>query len=292
MWKNSKVRICILILLFTPSKLLFAESLNQNSNFITTKNYYNLMVPEKINISIIGKEYIKYLKQIRDVGEKQNLNSSVINFHKKKWIDAKIKSEILDDNQINIEIILHGDFNDHISLPYSSLRAKVKSKFFYQLKNFILFKPKTRRHEAEIFGILFFKNIGILSPFSRYIKLTINDNLPEDYIFQEKITKYLIERKMISKKIVPILSTEYVRSYYFSEIYGRITIDQNLEYQMAKWQKIYKSFNFIGKKKDKRIIIEHKTQNNSSTNNFVTLASSRFSKYCEGVKMLNLNKII
>ena len=68
---------------------------------------------------------------------------------------------------------------------------------------------------------------------------------------------------MISKKIVPILSTEYVRSYYFSEIYGRITIDQNLEYQMAKWQKIYKSFNFIGKKEDKRIIIEHKTQNNS-----------------------------
>ena len=56
--------------------------------------------------------------------------------------------------------------------------------------------------------------------------------------------------------------------------------------------KNYKSFNFIGKKKDKRIIIEHKTQNNSSTNNFVTLASSRFSKYCEGVKMLNLNKII
>ena len=195
MWKNSKVRICILILLFIPSKLLFAESLDQNSNFITAKNYYDLMVPEKINISIIGKEYIKYLKQIRDVGEKQNLNSSVINFHKKKWIDAKIKSEILDDNQINIEIILHGDFNDHISLPYSSLRAKVKSKFFYQLKNFILFKPKTRRYEAEIFGILFFKNIGILSPFSRYIKLTINDNLPEDYIFQEKITKYLIERK-------------------------------------------------------------------------------------------------
>ena len=83
MWKNSKVRICILILLFIPSKLLFAESLDQNSNFITAKNYYDLMVPEKINISIIGKEYIKYLKQIRDVGEKQNLNSSLTNSQKK-----------------------------------------------------------------------------------------------------------------------------------------------------------------------------------------------------------------
>ena len=38
------------------------------------------------------------------------------------------------------------------------------------------------------------KNIGILSPYSRYVTLTINDNPPNDYIFQEKITKYFIER--------------------------------------------------------------------------------------------------
>ena len=38
------------------------------------------------------------------------------------------------------------------------------------------------------------REIGLISPFTRFIKLKINDNPYEDYIFQEKISKYLIER--------------------------------------------------------------------------------------------------
>ena len=33
-----------------------------------------------------------------------------------------------------------------------------------------------------------------MSPFTRYIKLKINDNHVEKYIFQEKISKFMIER--------------------------------------------------------------------------------------------------
>ena len=194
MWKNSKVRIYILILLLIFPKLLFANSLDKTESILSSKNYYDLLVPKNINISIIGNEYIKFLKQIRDVGEKQNLNSNLINFQKKKWIEAIIKSDQIHDKPTNVEIILHGDFNDHISLPYSSFRVKTDKNFFYQLRNFIFFRPNTRRYEAEIFGTLLLKNIGILSPYSRYVTLTINDNPPNDYIFQEKITKYFVER--------------------------------------------------------------------------------------------------
>ena len=38
------------------------------------------------------------------------------------------------------------------------------------------------------------REIGIMSPFTRYIKLKINDNHFENYIFQEKISKLMIER--------------------------------------------------------------------------------------------------
>ena len=135
------------------------------------------------------------MKVIKKVGKKENLNSNLVNPYEKKWIKVNINSNEINNKKTKAKIILHGDFNDHISIPYSSFRVKTGKNFFYQLKNFILFKPKTRRYEAEIFGSLFLKNIGILAPYSRYVKVSINNNLSEDYIFQEKITKFLIERK-------------------------------------------------------------------------------------------------
>ena len=102
------------------------------------------------------------------------------------------------------------------------------------------------------------------------------------------IKKKNFERKIFSKKIIPILSTEYLRSYYFSDKYGRITIDKDISYQMVKWKDFPKSFNFIKKVKDKRIVIEQKLEGNIKQNDLITLVSKRFSKYCEGIKMLNL----
>lgn len=195
MWNNSKVRIYIIIFLIFFPKLLLAKGLEENNFFLNSKSYYDLDIPNEIEISIIGKEYIKYLKQIKDVGQKDNLNSNLVNSQRKKWIKGNIKSGNYNAEKNDINLILHGDFNDHISLPYSSLRIKAQNQFFYQLKDFILFKPETRRYQGEIFGTLFLSEIGILAPYSKYIELKINDNLPENYIFQEKITKYFVERK-------------------------------------------------------------------------------------------------
>tara|TARA_B100000963_G_scaffold164523_1_gene142887 strand:+ start:1934 stop:2569 length:636 start_codon:yes stop_codon:yes gene_type:complete len=102
------------------------------------------------------------------------------------------------------------------------------------------------------------------------------------------LEKKNFEKQIFSKKIIPILSTEYQRSYFFSNKYGRITIDTDLEYQAVTWKENFKSFNFFNKKKDKRIIIEHKLENNIPINNLITLVPTRFSKYCEGVKTLNI----
>jgi len=195
MWKNKKFRFHIIIFFLLVPRILFAENFYNIKKFQSAKDYYDLKIPSEIHISIEGEEYIKFLKQIEKVGKKENLNSNLVNSHEKKWIKANINSNEINIKKTKAKIILHGDFNDHISIPYSSFRVNTGKNFFYQLKNFILFKPKTRRYEAEIFGSLFLKNIGILAPYSRYVKVSINNNLSEDYIFQEKITKFLIERK-------------------------------------------------------------------------------------------------
>jgi hypothetical protein len=167
-------------------------------------------------------------------------------------------------------------------------------KFFHNSEEGLSFRNKVRlRVEKKYF----------LNDYSKF-NFEIKESYPDfkkkfSFLQDEKYKtndtvnkKKNFERKIYSKRLFPILSTEYVRSYYFSDIYGRITIDQNIEYQKVGWKKFFKSFYFIKKKKDKRIIIEHKVQNNLPTKDFITLVACRLSKYCEGVKILNLDKFI
>ena len=150
----------------------------------------------------------------------------------------------------------------------NKLRLRVEKKFFQNNYNSLNFEIKK-------------SNPNFKKKFS-FIK---------DQNFQNinaLLEKKNFEKQIFSKKIIPILSTEYQRSYFFSNKYGRITIDTDLEYQVVTWKENFKSFNFFKKKKDKRIIIEHKLENNIPINNLITLVPTRFSKYCEGVKALNI----
>jgi len=190
MWKNSKLRIYCLVLFILIPINLYAEG---EKNYKSLNSFYELNIPEKLILNISGNNYIKYLKQIRNVSKRDNLNARKINSTKKKWVKASLTSSKTKKNY-KIRFILHGDFNEHIGIPYSSLRVKSKNEFFHQLRDFILFKPKTRRYEAEVFGTIFLRELGVLAPFTRYVKLSINENNFEDYIFQEKISKYMVER--------------------------------------------------------------------------------------------------
>ena len=89
---------------------------------------YELNIPSSIKIEIIGKDFIKYLKQIKITSQKDSLNSRVIDSSKKKWVKSKLMID--DDINIKSKIKIHGDWNDHISFPYSSLRLKTNEKYF------------------------------------------------------------------------------------------------------------------------------------------------------------------
>lgn len=151
----------------------------------------------------------------------------------------------------------------------NKIRLRIEKKFFHNdYKNFNFEIKKSNPKLKKKFSFLHGKNYKKNNPL---------------------VEKKNFEKKIISKRIIPILSTEYLRSYYYSNKYGRITIDQDIKYQIVTWKNFFRSFNFITQKKDKRIVIEHKIENNFLENDFITLVPSRFSKYCEGVKMLNIN---
>ena len=174
--------------------------------------------------------------------------------------------------------------NFSIYLDYKNL------KFFHDSEEGLSFRNKLRLRVEKKFFINNYKDLNF------EIKKS-NPNLKKKFTFFKTgnsknegalLEKKNFEKQIFSKKIVPILSTEYLRSYFFSNQYGRITIDTNLEYQRVSWKEDFKSFNFFKKKKDRRIIIEHKLENNTPINDLITLVPTRFSKYCEGVKTLNL----
>ena len=87
MWQSSKIRIYfIIIFLFFYPKILLANSNESNDLKKSPKSYYNLEIPDEFKINIVGKDYIKYLKQIRNVGRKDNLSKAQTNFARKEWI--------------------------------------------------------------------------------------------------------------------------------------------------------------------------------------------------------------
>ena len=174
--------------------------------------------------------------------------------------------------------------NFSIYLDYKNL------KFFHDSEEGLSYRNKLRLRVEKKFFVNNYKELNF------EIKKS-NPNLKKKFSFLKDknfknedalLEKKNFEKQIFSKKIVPILSTEYLRSYFFSNHYGRITIDTNLEYQGVSWKEDFKSFNFFKKKKDRRIIIEHKLEHNMPINDLITLVPSRFSKYCEGVKKLNL----
>ena len=159
MWKNRKIGIYLLIIFTFFNINSSADEKKYLAKTLGIKYFYQPNIPDKIKINLIGEEYIKYLKQIKKVGGKKNLLTTLINYTEKKWINGKLTWN--KNDSIDIKLKLHGDFNDHISIPYSSLRVTSKKAFLNQTKEFILFKPKTRRYDAEVFGTLLLKKIGI-----------------------------------------------------------------------------------------------------------------------------------
>ena len=117
----------------------------------------------------------------------------------KKKHKATVKFQFKDGVvcEFSSEIRFHGDGSDHIDFmngfPISSMNVKLKEGNISNIVNFILYIPKTRNKDNEIFTTTFLKHVDFLAPDTFYANVKMNGKF-QRFIFQEKIRKEFLER--------------------------------------------------------------------------------------------------
>ena len=127
-------------------------------------------------------------------------------------------------------IRIHGDIKaDHLQQLESgeilnSLNIRLNEGNIDSIVKFILLIPSTRNSDNEIFTSTLLKKIGFLSPRSKYVNLTFNGN-KNKFIFQEKVTKELIENNNLTEGPIIEASQRFVwpegEGEYFDERFAQ-----------------------------------------------------------------------
>lgn len=119
------------------------------------------------------------------------------------------------------------------------------------------------------------------------IKMT-NNHHREKIVFKNfKFDNHDLHKNLkkigIGETVKEKIRVKYLRSYYFLQGVGRITIDRNIEF-------LSPNRNYHNPKKTNEMIMEVKIQNNkfdkNSIEKIINLKESRFSKYCTGINCL------
>ena len=93
-----------------------------------------------------------------------------------------------------------------------------------------------------------------------------------------------VKQNILKRKLIPTVKVSYERRYFFSKKFGRLTLDENIFYEKAKWNKYPSNFIFSKKIKENRSVCEHKIENKIPSDDIFPVSNIRFSKYCEAIK--------
>ncbi len=154
--------------------------------------------PSQSNIESIKVEFLEYRKWIINLTRILIKPNDSIKLRKKRF-KANIIFEINNNSKciFPASVRAHGDLNDHLELkngnPVSSLNINLKEGNIDNITKFILFIPKSRRFDNEIFVATLLKELNYLSPATFYTDVTVGQ-IKTKYIFQEKIEKEFLER--------------------------------------------------------------------------------------------------
>tara|TARA_B100000989_G_scaffold20853_1_gene13679 strand:- start:836 stop:3007 length:2172 start_codon:yes stop_codon:yes gene_type:complete len=167
---------------------------------VFSKEYYELKVPDEINIKLSKKNLGKYLKfQMDALLDGSNQDKKNILSKYKKPIRAKIS---INDDILDSKISITGDWKDHLRFPHTSLKVEILGeKNFYNIKKFKLFLPETRFAENEIFWSLMLKEIGFPVFHSQFMKVSLN-NIEYTALFQEDASKEFLERNGFRETVI------------------------------------------------------------------------------------------
>ena len=133
----------------------------------------------------------------------------------------------------NAEIRPSGDWSDHIYAKkvIGSFDVKLLNGNIDGITKFKLFLPRTRNHENEIFVATLMEEIGFISPRTSFVNIRIDNYQGEkivinDYIFQEKFSKELIEYYQYREG--PLLEID--ESFRWNKIIENNFVEKNRKY--------------------------------------------------------------
>jgi len=188
----------IFIIFFTSSSFASYKKIEpsidcKNSNKSSFENLDFIEIEVFENRKIVRKIIKSVLTNV--IGENNKKFLSRITLHyknsKKCEFDAKIR--------------MHGDFADHVDIadgyPISSFHVNLLNKNIDNLTSFKLLLPRTRNYFNEIFITNFFRNIGILSPKTRLVKIKFNKKFHYMF-FQEHIAKEFLETNNLAESFI------------------------------------------------------------------------------------------
>jgi len=182
---------------------------------ILTKSVSILLILAKTSAAeCINLKHDTFSKDINSIEIKINnergfiteISRKLINFHKQEFEGFDRKKKYKSETIVNYKdgatckfrstIRAHGDQADHIDLidgtPTSSLRVNLREGNIKNITKFILFRPKSRNSDNEIFVSTILNNLGFLSPRSFYVNIKVNGKTNK-YIFQENLKKEFLE---------------------------------------------------------------------------------------------------
>lgn len=167
----------------------------------------------------------KKIQELRiKITDSRKWSKNILNIYKNFEKEDVINSKFKKNHNAKIEII----YNDKSK---SELEAKVRSVglniFHFSKKNFItslevklkngninnitkfrLLLPESRLKDNEIFNTTLFNKVGLITPRTFYIKAKIN-NVEQKFIFQETLSKELIERNKFREGPIYIHSNNH-----------------------------------------------------------------------------------
>jgi hypothetical protein len=149
---------------------------------------------ESLKIEIKNKNFYT------DIGKRLiNSNKNKNYVAQNKWRDGEILVNYKNNKNciLQAKIRPHGDTSWHTTVidgfPISSMRVDVKDQDnINNIKRFILFIPKGRNGDNEVFVTTLLSELGYLAPRTFKVKLHINDK-EYDFIFQEDLQKEFLE---------------------------------------------------------------------------------------------------
>jgi len=275
-------KLLFFFIFFLNTELLISAQTHYQNKIENIKYCYNLEYKNSENLSPnnFGKFQIeldipnqkKWNKIIlsEEISKKKENKDKYFFYQNRKRVDAIL---IVTINDVKCKLIAqirpHGDLYDHrIGSGLPSLNIKLKKGHIFGIVEFILFRPKTRNYENEVFTTTLFRELGLLAPRSSNIIINYK-NISEKFIFQEKINKEFLENSNLREGAifegderfhnVDNAYTKNLSRHRISNSSWSIKTQSNLiasQYSLSLLNKI-NQFHFVGSSFSEREVVDY-----------------------------------